>query len=89
MFCQFKDLFGKPREGPHQYRIPIVDLAAMDVAVVALAGYFIGVQYMKYSVFSVFIFLVISTIVSHRMVCAETALDQFLFGKSKNNKLDS
>lgn len=26
MFCQFKDIFGKPHEGVHRYRIPIPHL---------------------------------------------------------------
>ena len=83
MTCQFKDLVGKPREGSHKYRIPIIDLAVVDVLVVATAGYFVGVRYLNYSGLFVFIFILILTIVSHRIFCVETALDQFLFGKSK------
>ena len=82
MACQFKDLFGKPREGNHKYRIPIIDLAIVDVLIAALAGYFIGVRYLEYSAISVFVFLLILTIVSHRIFCVETTLDQYLFGKT-------
>lgn len=36
---QYKDIFGKPYEGVHQYRIPIIDWALIDVALVALVAY--------------------------------------------------
>ena len=36
--CQYRDIFGAPREGIHAYRIPYVDMAAVDVLLtIALA----------------------------------------------------
>lgn len=83
MFCQYKNLFGPPGEGIRKHRIPIINLAWFDVSVVAFVGYLIS-KYLNYSAISVFIFLFIMTVVTHRVFCVETALDKFLFPPKKN-----
>ena len=80
--CQYKDLFGKPREGSHKYRIPFIDLALVDIALTVLAG-FLAVKFTEFSPISVFIFLLILAIVSHKIFCVDTALNVALFGPSK------
>lgn len=39
---ELKYLFGKPYEGAHKYRIPIINLALVDVLATVLASYLIA-----------------------------------------------
>jgi len=76
--CKYKYIFGKPREGSHSYRIPVVDLAFVDVFLTILASVAIG-SYFKYNIFVVFIMLMIVAIVLHKAFCVETTINKFIF----------
>lgn len=39
IFDKYKDIFGKPNEGVHAIRIPIINLAAVDVIGTILIAY--------------------------------------------------
>lgn len=39
IFDKYKDIFGKPNEGAHAIRIPIINLAAVDVIGTILIAY--------------------------------------------------
>jgi hypothetical protein len=76
--CQYKDLFGVPKKGSHSYRIPIINLAAIDVLMTIVAGYLIS-KYTSYSFIMVMIILFILSIIAHRLFCVRTTVDKFLF----------
>ena len=76
--CRYKDLFGRPREGAHAYRI--FDIAVVDVAATVVVAFIIarifGVAFWKSLVA---LFLV--GIISHRMFCVRTTVDKWVFPK--------
>jgi len=69
--CKHKDIFGKPKEGPHSYRI--FNIAIIDTVLTILLGYFIS-KYFKLNLFYVLIILFILGIIVHKMFCVETTL---------------
>lgn len=76
--CKYNDIFGKPNEGLHIYRIPIVNLASVDVLLTVLIGYSIS-YYFEYSFGLIVVCLFILAIILHRLFCVRTTLDKFLF----------
>ena len=80
--CEYKDIFGKPNEGLHSYRIPIINVAFVDVLLTVLVGYAIS-YYFKYSFEIILICLFILAIVLHRLFCVRTTIDKFLFPDKK------
>ncbi len=78
-FCKHKDIFGKPKEGVHSYRI--MNIAIVDVlATILLAK---AIQY--YIIPEVDIWLILagcflSGIILHRVFCVKTTIDKLLFG---------
>lgn len=81
MLCQYKDIGGKPREGLHRLRIPIIDLAFWDVAGTIAIGYVL-VAYFKFNPIITATTLVLLTIFVHWLFCVPTRLNVFL-GLSK------
>lgn len=78
--CKYKDLFGKPNEDSHSYRIPIINLASIDVILTIIGGYAIS-YYFEYSFWIVLVILVIMSIIIHRIFCVNTTLNKVIFGK--------
>lgn len=78
--CRYKDIFGRPREGAHAYRI--FDIAVVDVAATVVVAFIIarifGVAFWKSLVV---LFLV--GIISHRMFCVRTTVDKWVFANVK------
>lgn len=78
--CDYKDLFGRPREGAHAYRI--FDIAVVDVAATVVVAFIIarifGLVFWKSLVV---LFLV--GIISHRMFCVRTTVDKWVFANVK------
>jgi hypothetical protein len=78
--CLYKDLFGRPREGAHSYRI--FDIAVVDVAATVVVAYVIarifGVVFWKSLVV-----LFIVGILSHRAFCVRTTVDKVFFPNVK------
>jgi hypothetical protein len=78
--CLYKDLFGRPREGAHAYRI--FDIAVVDVAATVVVAYVIarifGVVFWKSLVV-----LFIVGILSHRAFCVRTTVDKVFFPNVK------
>ena len=74
--CRYKDIFGRPGEGAHSYRI--VDIAVVDVVATVIVAFFIarvfGVVFWKSLVG---LFLV--GIISHRLFCVRTTVDKLVF----------
>ena len=78
MFCEFKDMFGKPNEGSHKYRIPCLDIAAVDVIATFIVGLLIYII-IGGSYKNIIIILFLSSILLHRLFCVRTKVDKFLF----------
>jgi len=82
--CKYSEIFGKPGEGVHQYRL-------FDVAIVDVIGTIVG-AYILYLLFnglfgfdtSYWVYLVllfILAIVLHKLFCVKTTINKFLFGE--------
>jgi len=78
MFCQYKDIFGKVKEGVHSYRI--FDIAIIDVLFTILAAFLIAKYFNNFNNFLIIlIFLFILGIIFHRLFCVKTIVDNLLF----------
>jgi len=78
MFCQYSELFGKIKEGVHQYRL--FNLAIVDVIMTFIGAYFLQqVFFKKYEYYQVLLGLFIIGIILHRIFCVKTTIDKLLF----------
>lgn len=74
--CQYKNIFGKEKEGVHSYRflnIAIVDTLLTFILSLAISYYF------KINLLFVFVLLVILSIIIHRIFCVNTTLTKMFF----------
>ena len=76
IFKQFKDIFGRPGEGLHSYRI--FNIAVIDVILTILLAFLIS-KYYKVCIYTTTIVLFLLSIVSHRLFCVRTTIDKLLF----------
>ena len=71
IFCKYKNMFGKPREGLHSTRI--FGMAAVDLIGTLIGGYVIA-NFMKWNVlYTILGFLVIGEMF-HYLFCVDTAV---------------
>lgn len=82
MFCEFKNVFGKPCEGIHSYRIG--NIAIIDVGMTIAGAFIIYCLFFRDNKFGTFLyillFLFILGIIFHRLFCVNTTVDKLLFG---------
>lgn len=74
--CNYKDIFGKPNEGAHSYRlfdVAIVDVAA-TIIMAAIVSFVSKIQFVY-----ILLILFALAIVAHRMFCVRTTIDKLLF----------
>ena len=84
--CKYKNIFGEPGTGAHSYRIPILDIAAMDFILTIIAAliitqilvYIYKCDFEKIFV-NISIILFLSGIIMHRIFCVKTTVDKALF----------
>lgn len=77
MSCPFKDIFGKPREGPHSYRI--LDVAVVDTLLTFLLALFLQkVFFENYSFLKVLAVTFIVGEAMHWYFCVDTKIIQML-----------
>jgi hypothetical protein len=76
--CQYKDIFGRPREGAHAYRI--FDIAVVDVAATVVVAYVIA-RFFGFAFWKSLVALFIVGIISHRAFCVRTTVDKWVFPK--------
>jgi hypothetical protein len=69
-------MFGKPKEGVHQYRL--FDIAIVDVIMTILAIWFV-VMVTKYSWIVVKFCMIVFMVLCHRLFCVRTTIDKLLF----------
>jgi len=74
--CKYKDIFGRPNEGVHSYRlfnIAIIDVILTIIAAVLLSWFF------NISIWKSIICLFLIGIFFHRLFCVRTTIDKLLF----------
>jgi hypothetical protein len=76
--CQYKDIFGRPKEGAHAYRI--FDIAVVDVAATVVVAYVIA-RVFGFAFWKSLVALFIVGIISHRAFCVRTTVDKWVFPK--------
>ena len=76
IFSKYKNIFGKPKEGAHSYRI--MNIAIVDVLSTILLGILIS-YFGKYKLWVVLVVLFTLGILVHRLFCVRTTIDRFLF----------
>ena len=79
-FCPFKaysEIFGKPKQGVHSYRI--LDLAIADIIMTIIGAIIISAIF-KINFFLTLIFLFLLGIVLHRLFCVNTTINKMIFG---------
>ena len=74
--CKYQNIFGKPTEGAHSYRI--FNIAIVDVIATLLVAYIIS-YFTKYKFLHVSVILFIIGIIAHRLFCVRTTVDKLLF----------
>lgn len=78
--CRYKDIFGRPREGAHAYRI--FDIAVVDVAATVFVAFLIA-RIFSLSFWKSLVALFIIGILSHRAFCVRTTVDKWVFPNVK------
>ena len=78
--CQYKDIFGRPREGAHAYRI--FDIAVVDVAATVILAFIIA-RLFGLSFWKSLVTLFVIGIISHRVFCVRTTVDKWVFPNVK------
>lgn len=81
--CQYRDIFGKPGEGAHSYRL--FNIAIVDVISTIIAAFVIYI-FIKYildiqwiSIWWIILGLFLLGIIAHRLFCVRTTIDKLLF----------
>lgn len=77
--CDYSDIFGKPGEGAHSYRM--FNIAGVDLGLTFLAAFLFYKYNPKYSLLTYFTMLILIAIISHRIFCVNTTINKFIFGK--------
>jgi len=76
MLCEYKDILGKVGKGIHSYRL--FNIAIADVMATILLAY--GFHKLFHTNFLITLFfLFILGIISHRLFCVRSTIDQWLF----------
>ena len=71
MFCQYADIFGKPREGVHSLRV--FDVAIVDVIFTILASLYLSKMY-KISFQKLLVYSCIFGFILHSVFCVKTKI---------------
>jgi hypothetical protein len=74
MSCRFKDILGKPGEGSHSIRIPLLNISLMDTALTFVGAYFIQKQFPSYSYLQVLIAFFVLGELLHVLFCVKTQI---------------
>ena len=78
--CRYKDIFGRPREGAHAYRI--FDIAVVDVAATVIVAFVIA-RVFSFAFWKSLVGLLLVGILSHRAFCVRTTVDKWVFPNVK------
>jgi len=76
--CKYKNIFGKPDEGIHRYKI--FNIAIIDVFFTIIIAIILNfLLFPKLGFFKILLILFLLSIVIHHMFCVRTPIDKFLF----------
>ena len=78
MSCRFANIFGKPKDGAHSYRI--LDIAIVDVLATIVLSIIISKIFNK-SFLIVLLCLFILGIILHKLFCVNTTVNKLIFGE--------
>jgi hypothetical protein len=81
MFCQYKNIFGKPNEGVHSSRF--FNIAIIDVVATIVGAFLLHKLFPKYKFIVILITLFIIGIIAHRLFCVRTTVDKLLFNEPR------
>jgi hypothetical protein len=73
--CKYKDIFGKPNEGVHSYRV--AGIAIVDFTLTVFAAIIIS-RVFQIQFWITLVVLLLTGIIMHRMFCVRTAIDRML-----------
>lgn len=73
MMCQYKELFGKPNEGVHKYRL--FGVAAVDLIGTIVIAWLVA-RWIKKSFWIVFVSAMAIAVLLHKLFCVKTALNE-------------
>jgi hypothetical protein len=77
-FCKYKNIFGKPNEGLHRYRI--LDIAMIDVICTILLAKAIQFYLIpEVNIYMILFWCFFLGILLHRVFCVRTTIDKLLF----------
>lgn len=76
--CQFKNMFGKPKEGVHSYRV--FNIAIVDVILSFILAVIISWMVPVLTVPVSFLLVLILGIISHKIFCVNTTVNKTIFG---------
>jgi hypothetical protein len=74
--CQYKDIFGRPREGAHAYRV--FDIAVVDVVATVVVAFIVSRMF-GVALWKSLVAMFVLGIISHRAFCVRTTVDTLLF----------
>ena len=75
--CKYKDLFGRPNEGIHSYRV--MGVAAADVIQTIIGALLFSWIFRTSVAWTLGGFFLVG-ILAHRLFCVRTQVDKWLFG---------
>jgi hypothetical protein len=75
--CEFRDMFGKPGEGVHSFRV--FDIAVVDVILTFLLAWGVS-ELLHVNYWVVLLALFLTAIILHRLFCVNTTVNVALFG---------
>lgn len=77
MFSNYKDIFGKPNEGIHSYRI--FNIAILDVLMTIVGAYLICLINSNYNFFTILLILFLLGIIFHHIFGVKTTINKIIF----------
>ena len=75
--CKYKNIFGKPKEGVHSYRI--FNIAIVDVLATTFVAYIIKLLFPNYNYYLILFTLFLLGIFLHHIFCVKTTIDKLIF----------
>ena len=75
--AQYKDIFGKPREGPHSYRF--MNIAVVDTLLTIILAFIISIIF-NLDLIKCIIYTFIIGEISHYLFCVDTQFILFIKG---------
>ena len=84
MLCKYKNIFGKPGEGIHKYRL--FDVAIADVLFVILIAYIIYLFNKKRNFLLILFIIFACGVIAHKIFCVRTTINKLIFPTDDEKK---